>query len=91
MQPERNEMGSYTLDAWYTIGLKFINLTPTGDITSRADYHGIMGTNFCRNIYVEGCYLDRFDSHRGAYNVIGGGTPTLAKQPVFNQYVKVED
>ncbi len=87
MQPERNQMGSYTLDAWYTIGLKFINLTQTGDITNRADYHGIMGTNFCRNIYVEGCYLDRFDSHQGVYNatikdavlgfdlyVIGGGT-----------------
>jgi hypothetical protein len=46
-----------------------------------------MGSNFCRDIVMENCYLDRFDSHQGVYNatirnstlgfgilVIGGGT-----------------
>ena len=49
-------------------------------------YHGIMGSNFCRNITMENCYVDRFDSHQGVHNatiknctlgfgilVIGGG------------------
>lgn len=46
-----------------------------------------MGSNFCRNVIMDNCYLDRFDSHQGVHNatitnctlgfgilVIGGGT-----------------
>ena len=49
-------------------------------------YHGVMGSNFCRNVVMDNCYLDRFDSHQGVHNaritnstlgfgilVIGGG------------------
>ncbi len=88
----RNEMGSYSINATYCIGLTFVNLTQYENketnevITNRQMYHGIMGTNFCRNFSVDNCYLDRFDSHQGLCNatltnstfgfgilVIGGG------------------
>jgi hypothetical protein len=49
-------------------------------------YHGVMGSNFCRNVVMNNCYVDRFDSHQGVHNaritnctlgfgilVIGGG------------------
>ena len=88
----RNEMGSYDLSATDCINISFINLTQyenkaTGEtITNRRMYHGVMGGNFCRNVVMDGCYLDRFDFHQGLYNaritnstlgfgilVIGGG------------------
>ena len=88
----RNEMGSYDINATDCIGLQFIRITQyeneaTGEvITNRFMYHGIMGSNFCRNVVMDGCYLDRFDSHQGLHNaritnstlgfgilVIGGG------------------
>lgn len=88
----RNEMGSYDITAIDCINLSFINLTQyenheTGEvITNRFMYHGVMGSNFCRNVVMDNCYVDRFDSHQGVHNtkitnctlgfgilVIGGG------------------
>ena len=88
----RNEMGSYDINGTDCVNLSFINITQyenheTGEtITNRFMYHGIMGSNFCRNVVMDGCYLDRFDSHQGLHNakitnctlgfgllVIGGG------------------
>ena len=88
----RNEMGSYTIYANSCIGLNFIRLDQIvangekADITDRVQYHGIMGSNFCRNTLMDDCYVDRFDSHQGMHNatirnstigfgilVIGGG------------------
>ena len=88
----RNEMGSYDINATDCIGLQFIRITQyeneaTGEvITNRFMYHGVMGSNFCRNVVMDSCYLDRFDSHQGLHNaritnstlgfgilVIGGG------------------
>ena len=88
----RNEMGSYDINASDCINLSFLNLVQyenheTGEvITNRFMYHGIMGSNFCRNVVMDNCYLDRFDSHQGVHNaritnctlgfgilVIGGG------------------
>lgn len=66
----RNEMGSYTINAEHCIGLTLIGLTQIGDITDRAQYHGIMGSNFCRNTLLDGCYMDRFDSHQGMHNAV---------------------
>ncbi len=89
----RNECGSYELLATGCIGLTYRNLRQkenpeTGEvITNRTMYHGTMGSNYCRNVLMENCYLDRFDSHQGLYNAtirdcvlgfgilaIGGGT-----------------
>ena len=88
----RNEMGSYDISASDTVNLYLLNLVQyenkeTGEvITNRFMYHGVMGSNFCRNIVMDNCYLDRFDSHQGLHNakitnstlgfgilVIGGG------------------
>ena len=88
----RNEMGSYDINGTDCVNLSFINITQyenheTGEtITNRFMYHGIMGSNFCRNVVMDGCYVDRFDSHQGLHNakitnstlgfgllVIGGG------------------
>ena len=88
----RNEMGSYDLNATDCINLSLLNLTQyenkeTGEvITNRKMYHGVMGSNFCRNVVMDNCYVDRFDSHQGVHNaritnctlgfgilVIGGG------------------
>lgn len=88
----RNEMGSYDISASDCINLSFLNITQYENeeteetITNRFMYHGIMGTNFCRNIVMDNCYLDRFDAHQGLHNatitnstlgfgilVIGGG------------------
>lgn len=88
----RNEMGSYDLNAYHSIGVSLINVkqrenADTGEvITNRVMYHGIMASNFCRNISLDNCYFDRFDSHQGMHNatiknstlgfgilVIGGG------------------
>ena len=88
----RNEMGSYDINATDCINLSFRNIVQyenqeTGEtITNRFMYHGIMGSNFCRNVIMDNCYVDRFDSHQGLHNatitnctigfgilVIGGG------------------
>ena len=89
---ERNEVGNYDIYANNCVNLTFLRVTQyeneeTGEvITNRFMYHGIMGSNWCRNMLVEDCYLDRFDSHQGMHNatlknstfgfgilVIGGG------------------
>lgn len=88
----RNEMGSYALTANSCIGFTIRGVSQyensdTGEtITNRVMYHGIISTNFCRNITVTDSYLDRFDAHKGLWNatlkdstfgfgilVIGGG------------------
>ena len=91
----RNEMGSYDIYAKHCISIYFLNVTQRenyGDypndtvITNRFMYHGVMGSYYCRNIVMDNCYLDRFDSHKGMHNatitnstlgfgilVIGGG------------------
>ena len=89
----RNEMGSYSLNVHYSINFSFINIKQREDtaigavITNRTMYHGIMGSYFCRNMLLDKCYIDRFDSHQGLHNatiknstigfsihMIGGGT-----------------
>ena len=70
----RNEMGSYDIYANHCVDLSFINIIQyeneaTGEvITNRFMYHGIMGTNFCRNLVMDDCYVDRFDAHQAMYN-----------------------
>lgn len=89
----RNEMGSYAINGENCVNITFKsvkqyeNQTTGETITNRVMYHGIMGSNFCRNFVVDDCRLDRFDSHQGLSNatltnstfgfgilVIGGGT-----------------
>ena len=88
----RNEMGSYDLTATECVNLKLYKVVQyenkaTGEvINNRFMYHGVMGSNFCRNMTMDECYVDRFDAHQGLHNakitnttlgfgilVIGGG------------------
>lgn len=57
-------MGSYDISFYDTINVTLINLTQTIDINDKR-YWGIMGSNLCKNIYMENCVLSRFDAHAG--------------------------
>lgn len=83
----RNAMGSYELNGKDSIKVTYDNLYQPGDITDRANLHGVMGTNYIRNMTVKNSHFDRIDVHQGAHNmtvknctlglsilIIGGGT-----------------
>ena len=40
-----------------------------GSLRAYAIYRGLFGTNRIRNMYLNNCYLNSFDSHSGAHNV----------------------
>ena len=61
-------MGSYDLGAHRAVRLTFQNVTQTNSIHDTTKW-GIMGTNFCRDLLLEGCTLSRFDAHQGVANV----------------------
>ena len=105
-------MGSYSITANYCIDLTFLGVRQyenavTGEtITNRDMYHGIMSSNFCRNMLLDGCYLDRFDAHTGLYNatlknstfgfsimIIGGGTLTVenVERPSGNAFITLRN
>ncbi len=60
-------MGSYALGAAHAIDLKMINIKQNG-IMDRA-YWGLMGTNHCKDLYVDGCVMSRFDAHENVANL----------------------
>ena len=67
----------------------------TGATTAYPIYRGLFGTNHIRNMKLENCYLNSFDSHSGAYNVtitkssfdhinfIGGGLIKLTGVTIY--------
>ena len=58
-------------------------------------YRGIMGTNYCRNFYFDGCILQSFDAHKGLgnltienstfehINLIGSGKAVIRNSTVY--------
>lgn len=60
-------MGSYGLSFSAAIGVKLIGLRQTIDIMDRR-YWGLMGSNFSKDVTVEGCVVSRFDAHCGVTN-----------------------
>ncbi len=67
--------GSYELGLGSTIGTKFINVDQDnffyvedgeGDVESLS----VMGTNYLKNFYMDGCLLATFDSHTGLHNIV---------------------
>ncbi|MGN0866595.1 MAG: hypothetical protein ACI4SG_02820 [Oligosphaeraceae bacterium] len=62
-------MGTYDLGANRAVRLVFQNVKQMNDIHDTTRW-GIMGTNFCRDLILEGCTLSRFDAHQGVANVI---------------------
>lgn len=61
-------MGTYDLGAERAVQLVFQNVEQINNIHDTTKW-GIMGTNFCRNLVLEGCTLSRFDAHQGVANV----------------------
>jgi hypothetical protein len=57
-------MGSYEINLDATIGARLLGIRQTRDITDAA-YWGLMGSNFCKDFYMEGCVMSRFDAHCG--------------------------
>ncbi|TVY12022.1 hypothetical protein [Paenibacillus cremeus] len=56
-------MGSYDLHANSVIDFKLLNCR-MNNITDRTRW-GVIGSNFCKNIWVENCTLSRLDAHMG--------------------------
>lgn len=61
-------MGTYDLSFTTTINLHLENITQTNDITDRTIW-GLMGSNYCKDIYMDNCIVSRFDAHQGVENV----------------------
>ena len=69
--PNPVPMGTYDMYFHYSNATSLINVKqncPTGIGDRR--YWGIMASNQCKNFYIEGCYMNRFDSHRGFWNAV---------------------
>ncbi len=91
------QMGTYDLGAATAVNASFINCNQTNDITD-ADYWGIAGTNYCKNLVYDGCALSRFDAHQGVLNatvknsvlghhgikLIGSGTALIENTTVLS-------
>ena len=60
--------GTYDICAANTVNLRFEDCTQHNDILDTSCW-GVMGTNFCKNITLDGCSFSRFDAHQGVYNV----------------------
>ncbi len=59
--------GNYDICADNSNNVKYLNCTQSNDITDDGLW-GIMCSNFCKNLYMQGCKLSRFDVHMGVYN-----------------------
>lgn len=67
--PNPVPMGSYDYYFYYSNDISLINVKqecPTGIGDTRC--WGIMSSNGCKNLHLDGCYVNRFDSHRGFCN-----------------------
>lgn len=60
--------GNYDLSLSNCINVRFTDCTQSNDINDTT-FWGVMGSNLCKNISWEGCYLSRFDAHCGVHNV----------------------
>ncbi|MEQ8239394.1 MAG: hypothetical protein RIA69_09285 [Cyclobacteriaceae bacterium] len=60
-------MGSYDINLNHAINVTFENCHQLNDIYT-GKFWGIMGTNFCKNITLDGCTFSRFDAHMGVTN-----------------------
>ncbi len=63
--PEKvNRMGSYELNFNAVIRPRLIGVTQSRDITDNR-YWGLIGSNFSKEFYIDGCEMSRFDAHMG--------------------------
>jgi len=62
-----NDQGTYDTRLKSSNNVRYINCVQSNDHTDPA-YWGIMCSDYCRNLYMDGCKLSRFDAHMGVYN-----------------------
>lgn len=60
-------MGSYAFGAGSVVNLTLKNVKQNG-IMDRTRW-GLMGTNHCKDIYIDGCVMSRFDAHENVANL----------------------
>jgi len=60
--------GTYDITVNSSNNVRFLNCSQTIDIDDKR-YWGVMGTNFTRNVYLEGCVFNRYDNHMGVHNL----------------------
>ena len=94
--------GSYGISANMSNALTYRRCTqsnfflPNGKHSmTGAQYWGIMGSNYCKNMTYDSCKLTRFDAHCGLYNgkiinseivctsIIGGGTMRIEDTTIY--------
>jgi len=68
-QTKRKTTGTYDISGGSAARISFINCIQTNDILD-AKYWGVMGTNFCKALLLDGCRLSRFDAHQGVTNAV---------------------
>ena len=59
--------GGYDITLWRSVNVKFINCRQLNDIYN-SDFWGVIGSNYCKNLYFENCTFSRVDAHMGVYN-----------------------
>ncbi len=91
-----NAMGTYDIAANSANNVKWLDCSQSNSITD-SNYWGVMGTNYCKNLILDGCRFSRFDAHKGTYNativnceighqnisIIGSGTLILEDTVVY--------
>lgn len=60
-------MGTYDISLNRALNVSFVNCKQLNDIHDNR-YWGIMGSNFCKNLVLDGCTFSRFDAHMGVAN-----------------------
>lgn len=60
--------GTYDLNAGSCAHIIWKNIRQTNDIDDKT-YWGTFTSNFCKDMYMEGCVLSRFDAHQSITNV----------------------
>jgi len=65
--PSGNDQGTYDTRLGSCNNVKYLNCTQSNDHTD-PNFWGIMCSDFCKNLFMEGCKLSRFDAHMGVYN-----------------------
>lgn len=64
-------MGSYVTTAAHSNNVLWKNCRQTNlrDENGNMVNRPCMGTNYCKNLYMDGCDMGTFDAHKGTYNV----------------------
>lgn len=60
-------MGTYAFNASSAVDVKLINIKQNGIMDF--SHWGLMGTNHCKDMFVEGCTMSRYDAHENVANL----------------------